>query len=35
MATNIIGGGCIIDYAHIGLGSITHQWLTIGESAGD
>lgn len=35
MATNsIIGGGCIIEsYAYIGLGSITHQWLTIGESA--
>lgn len=35
MATNsIIGGGCIInDFAYIGLGSITHQWLTVGESA--
>ena len=35
MATNsIIGGGCIVqDFAYIGLGSITHQWLTIGESA--
>ena len=35
MATNsIIGGGCIIhDFAYIGLGSITHQRLTVGESA--
>jgi UDP-N-acetylglucosamine acyltransferase len=35
MATNsIIGGGCVIhDFAYIGLGSITHQWLTVGESS--
>lgn len=35
MATNsLIGGGSIAyDYAYIGLGSITHQWTDIGESA--
>lgn len=35
MATNsLIGGGCMVDdYAYIGLGSITHQWCNIGESA--
>jgi UDP-N-acetylglucosamine acyltransferase len=35
MATNsIIGGGCIVnDYAYLGLGSITHQWLEIGKYA--
>lgn len=35
MATNsIIGGGCIVnDYAYLGLGSITHQWLEIGKFA--
>ena len=35
MATNsLIGGGTIVyDNAYIGLGSITHQWTDIGESA--
>jgi UDP-N-acetylglucosamine acyltransferase len=35
MATNsIIGGGCVVnDYAYLGLGSITHQWLEIGKYA--
>lgn len=35
MATNsLIGGGTIVyDHAYIGLGSITHQWIDIGESA--
>ena len=35
MATNsLVGGGSIVnDYAYIGLGSITHQWVDIGESA--
>lgn len=35
MATNsLIGGGSVAyDYAYIGLGSITHQWVDIGESA--
>jgi UDP-N-acetylglucosamine acyltransferase len=35
MATNsLIGGGTIVyDHAYIGLGSITHQWTDIGESA--
>lgn len=35
MATNsLIGGGTIVyDFAYIGLGSITHQWTDIGESA--
>ena len=35
MATNsLIGGGTVVyDYAYIGLGSITHQWTDIGESA--
>jgi UDP-N-acetylglucosamine acyltransferase len=34
MATNsLIGGGCILnDYAYLGLGSLVHQWLVIGES---
>jgi UDP-N-acetylglucosamine acyltransferase len=33
MATNsLIGGGCILnDYAYLGLGSLVHQWLVIGE----
>jgi UDP-N-acetylglucosamine acyltransferase len=33
MATNsIIGGGCVVNnYAYLGLGSITHQWLEIGD----
>tara|TARA_B110000902_G_scaffold214224_1_gene246101 strand:- start:4 stop:756 length:753 start_codon:yes stop_codon:yes gene_type:complete len=35
MATNsLIGGGALIhDYAYIGLGAISHQWVDIGESA--
>ena len=35
MATNsLIGGGTIVyDFGYIGLGSITHQWINIGESA--
>ncbi len=35
MATNsLIGGGSVVyNYAYIGLGSITHQWTDIGESA--
>lgn len=35
MATNsLVGGGSIVsDYAYVGLGSITHQWIDIGESA--
>lgn len=35
MATNsIIGGGCIVqDFAYLGLGSVTHQRIKIGESA--
>ncbi len=35
MATNsLLGGGCTVQKnAYIGLGSITHQWLDIGESA--
>jgi len=35
MATNsLIGGGTIVNkYAYIGLASITHQWVDIGESA--
>ncbi len=35
MATNsLIGGGSVAyDFSYIGLGSITHQWVDIGESA--
>ncbi len=35
MATNsIIGGGCVVnDFAYLGLGSITHQWLEVGKYA--
>ena len=35
MATNsLVGGGSVVnDFAYIGLGSITHQWVDIGESS--
>jgi len=35
MATNsVLGGGSVVNnYAYVGLGSITHQWIDIGESA--
>ena len=35
MATaSLVGGGCVVhDYAYIGLGAISHQWISIGESA--
>jgi UDP-N-acetylglucosamine acyltransferase len=35
MATNsLVGGGSVVhDYAYVGLASITHQWVDIGESA--
>lgn len=35
MATNsLVGGGSVVfDFAYLGLGSITHQWIDIGESA--
>jgi UDP-N-acetylglucosamine acyltransferase len=30
----LMGGGCVLsDYSYMGLGSIMHQWLDLGESA--